>query len=493
MKPIIFSLIIFCITLSQANNDRAIYIKKYASETKTALVIGNSNYNNSSLSKLKNPVNDARAVRDKLKEKNFDVLYLENGTQRQIDKIVKKFKSKLKNSGVGLFYFAGHGLEVDKKNYLIPIGANVADEMDVKYEALAVNEIVDRMKQSSTRLNIVVLDACRNNPFKRGAGGLAPMTNAKGTLIAYATDSGSTASDNVNESNGLFTKHFLKALDKPINQRELFHNIRKGVNDESNGRQLPYLNDGTIGDFFFTLSDAIYQKSNAKQLHSLTIKTSPKDAIVKITNIKQKYYNGMQLKEGQYDLKISKNGYITKYGKVVLKKDKHIYIILNETNKSYNNENKKVWNDKKSGLMWQKDINREEFTWNQARIYCNSLSLGQYSGWRMPSINELLTLGNIPLQKTNSQLSIEENGKILINWFSKNKNKGLPNKYSKTKVSFIKKELLFSMNFEYQTFWSSSIEALYEPWIVEFSMGVSDNSSLSKYDKAHVRCVRSNN
>lgn len=166
-------------SLFASTNDRALYIKKYANETKTALVIGNSNYNNQNLSKLKNPVNDARAVRDKLKEKNFDVLYLEDGTQREIDKIVRKFKSKLKNSGVGLFYFAGHGLEVDKKNYLIPIGANVSDEMDVKYESLAVNEIVDRMKKSSTRLNIVVLDACRNNPFKRGAGGLGSYDKCK--------------------------------------------------------------------------------------------------------------------------------------------------------------------------------------------------------------------------------------------------------------------------------------------------------------------------
>ena len=310
--------ILFLITnVLSANTDRALYIKKYANETKIALVIGNSNYNNRSLSKLKNPVNDARAVRDKLRQKDFEVLYLEDGTQRQIDKIIRKFSNKLKHSKVGLFYFAGHGLEVDKKNYLIPIGANVSDEDDVKYEALAVNKIVDKMKRSGTRLNLVILDACRNNPFKRGSGGLAPMQNAKGTLIAYATDSGSTASDNSNEKNGLFTKHFLKALDEPLNQREFFHKIRMGVYKASGDKQLPYLNDGTIGDFFFTVSDTIYEKSKvsfnniAPTLFTLTINTTPYNAKVSITNIKPKYYDGIKLKKGKYSIKVSKNGYIT--------------------------------------------------------------------------------------------------------------------------------------------------------------------------------------
>ncbi len=330
---LIFIFLLIPFLLFASTNDRALYIEKYASEKKVALVIGNSNYDNKSLSKLKNPINDARAVRDKLKEKNFEVLYLEDATQREIDKEVRKFSDKLKNSGVGLFYFAGHGLEVDKKNYLIPIGANVSDEVDVKYEALGVNEIVDRMKRSGTRLNLVVLDACRNNPFKRGAGGLAPMQNAKGTLIAYATDSGSTASDNPNEQNGLFTKHFLKALDEPLNQREFFHKVRKSVYEASNGKQLPYLNDGTIGDFFFTVTDIKYQSSvslqdEKQQFYTLFINPTPYDATVQITNISPKYHDGIKLKKGSYDIKVSKDGYVSKSGTIELKSDLNINVEL---------------------------------------------------------------------------------------------------------------------------------------------------------------------
>jgi hypothetical protein len=141
------------------------------------------------------------------------------------------------------------------------------------------------MKKSGTRLNLVVLDACRNNPFKRGAGGLATMENAKGTLIAYATDSGSTANDNPNEENGLFTKHFLNTLDEPLNQRELFYKIRKGVHDASDGRQLPYLNDGTIGDFFF-VKDTKYLEKNIdiSEIGEEAIFLSP-DGYMRIKNV----------------------------------------------------------------------------------------------------------------------------------------------------------------------------------------------------------------
>jgi hypothetical protein len=251
---IAFLLIPFLLFASTA--DRALYLKQYSNETKTALVIGNANYDGNTLSKLKNPINDARAVRDKLQKKGFDVLYLEDVNMRTIDRTLREFTDKLRNSKVGLFYFAGHGIEVKNQNYLLPLEAKIKDEYDVKYETLSVSEIVDRMKNSGTRLNMVLLDACRSNPFKRGASGLAAMENAQGTLIAFATDSGSTAADNPNESNGLFTKHLLKAFDKPVNQRELFAQVRENVFKESHQEQTPYLNDGTIGTFYFTLPDS---------------------------------------------------------------------------------------------------------------------------------------------------------------------------------------------------------------------------------------------
>ncbi len=352
-------IIMFITTTLSANNDRALklYKQNHGGETKVALIVGNSNYNNRNLSKLKNPVNDARAVRDKLKEKDFEVLYIEDATQRELDKIIRRFTNKLKHSKVGLFYFAGHGLEVDKQNYLIPIGAKVSDIDDVKYEALAVNKIVDKMKRSGTRLNLVILDACRNNPFKRGTGGLAAMSNAKGTLIAYATDSGSTASDNPNEKNGLFTKHFLKALDEPLNQREFFHKIRMSVYKASGDKQLPYLNDGTIGDFYFSVDGKVNYVLNNNTNKELL------DRLAKL----------------EKELERTK--------KSTFKAPKKTYIPGSISN---------VWIDKSTGLMWQdnKEAKTIYTNWEGTEIYCQNLSLAGYSDWHLPNIDELKDLYN---------------------------------------------------------------------------------------------------
>jgi uncharacterized caspase-like protein len=205
-----------------ANNDRALYLKKYKNEKKVALVIGNSDYSGK-LSKLKNPINDANDVKNQLEKLGFEVIIVTNADQKRIDRKLREFVTKLKTAGVGLFYFAGHGLSVDNQNYLIPLKADISDKYNIKYGSLAVNEVVDRMNDSKTRLNMLILDACRNDPFSRGGGGLSSMPNAKGTLIAYATSAGDVAKDNVNGRNGLYTKHFLKYLKSSnLNQREFF-------------------------------------------------------------------------------------------------------------------------------------------------------------------------------------------------------------------------------------------------------------------------------
>jgi uncharacterized caspase-like protein len=258
-------ILLFSISILWSNSDRAMYLKKYKNEKKVALVVGNSEYKN--LAKLKNPINDANDVSKALKNLGFEVMTVTNATQSRLDRKLREFSVKLNSAGVGLFYFAGHGIEVEKKNYLVPLQADISDKLSVKYNALSVDEVVDRMKSSKTRLNLVVLDACRNDPFSRGGGGLAVMPNAKGTLIAYATAAGSVAKDNRSGRNGLYTKHFLKYIKKAnLNQRDLFHKIRTDVYRESGQDQLPYLNDGTIGDFYFVVDDKIdyVKKSNDK-------------------------------------------------------------------------------------------------------------------------------------------------------------------------------------------------------------------------------------
>jgi len=342
------------------------------SEKRIALVVGNANYYN--FAKLKNPINDSRAVRDRLKQKGFEVIYGENLNRRELDKRVNRFNTKLKNSSIGLFYFAGHGVEVEKKNYLIPIGANINSEVDIKYEALIVDKIVDKMRRAKTRLNFIILDACRSNPFKRGAGGLAPMSNAKGTLIAYATDSGDTASDNTRGRHGLFTKYFLETLDKPLNQREFFHQIRKMVYKSSGEKQLPYLNDGTIGDFYFTLpntlpqlpqkqKESVFSFANKKPTNFyLTINTTPKNTTIKFLNSPIKYYDKIILKKGFYKIEVSKKGYYTKSGSVDLQKDTTITINLDKREKVYK---KNVIKSVNNGSKIQKGVVVIDGLWYQ--------------------------------------------------------------------------------------------------------------------------------
>jgi uncharacterized caspase-like protein len=333
-----------------ANNDRALYLKKYKNEKKVALVIGNSDYSGK-LSKLKNPINDANDVKDQLENLGFEVIIVTNADQKRIDRKLREFVTKLKTAGVGLFYFAGHGLSVDNQNYLIPLKADINDKYSVKYGSLAVNEVVDRMKNSKTRLNMLILDACRNDPFSRGGGGLSSMPNAKGTLIAYATSAGDVAKDNVGGRNGLYTKHFLKYLKSSnLNQREFFHKIRQGVYNESKKDQLPYLNDGTIGDFYFKVDTNINY-------------TKPKQPTI------EKNY---------------------------------------ETRKTINNNiiSSRVWKDEQTKLLWQNEPFSNEdvksyhdrkksirvLNWEDANNYCKNLNIDGIDTFRLPTIKELDTL-----------------------------------------------------------------------------------------------------
>ncbi len=250
IKPILaFFLLTFFI---EAGNDRSIYRKKHGNENKVALVIGNSNYTH--FSPLKNTLNDAEDMRKVLKAKGFDVLYLQNGNLEDMETIVDKFASKLGEGGVGFFYYAGHGLEIGGKNYLVPVGTNIDKKTRVKYKAFPVDMIIDEMKNSHNRLNIIVLDACRNDPFSRGGGGLAQINNAKGMYIAFATAPGEVASDGRSGSNGLFTKYLIQNINKPnLTLERVFKLTRASVDKESNGKQMPWTNSNLTGDFYFQL------------------------------------------------------------------------------------------------------------------------------------------------------------------------------------------------------------------------------------------------
>ena len=247
------------ITFSQATN----------LNQRVALVIGNADYK---LGPLLNPVNDARAISDALISANFDVIKYENlATMADMKKAVREFGLRIQNGGVGLFYYAGHGMQVNGSNYLIPVQAEIYNEEEVEFESLDVNFVLGQMENAHNRMNIIILDACRDNPFSRSwrsassAKGLAFINAPAGTLIAYATAPGSVASDGTG-NNGLYTEEILKQINKiGLKIEDVFKNVRAGVMAQSNKMQTPWESSSLVGDFYFVEKSSSSASSEAAE------------------------------------------------------------------------------------------------------------------------------------------------------------------------------------------------------------------------------------
>lgn len=231
--------------------DRTLAVAKQASpERRIALVIGNARYPGAA---LRNPVNDARDVARTLRRLGFDVLEKTDVSQKEMNRAITQFGEKLDANSIALFFYAGHGLQVRGKNYLVPIDAQIASEASVRSETVDVDSLLEQL--ISSPLNVVILDACRNNPFERRfrsiGGGLAQMEAPKGTLIAYATSPGKVASDG-DGRNGLYTQELLKQIENPgLPVEALFKRVRAGVARATGDNQIPWESSSLTGDFFF--------------------------------------------------------------------------------------------------------------------------------------------------------------------------------------------------------------------------------------------------
>ncbi len=224
----------------------------------TALVIGNAAY--SEVSQLKNPTNDADDIAAILAKHDFDVIKKTDCTHKQMDVALKEFRAALKDSDVGLFFFAGHGMQIDGENYLAAVDADADNETDAKHSSLALNRVIETMEKSGTATNIVVLDACRENPFERAwrrsasLRGLAPVYAPKGTIIAYATSPGQIARDGTGR-NGAYTAALLKHIDTPdLSLESMFKRVRNTLSAATSGKQISWEHTSLAGDFFFNLS-----------------------------------------------------------------------------------------------------------------------------------------------------------------------------------------------------------------------------------------------
>lgn len=217
-----------------------------ASGRRVALVIGIDNYPRSP---LLNARNDARAMASSLRELGFTVTLLEDITRSQMVGSVSAFSEALQPDDVAFFFYAGHGVQLEGENYLVPADFDGASSTAARLNTLPVGELQSALGRA--KVSVIVLDACRNNPFanaRSGGRGLAPI-EARGNIIAFATGAGQTASDNSAAGNGLFTEQLLATLREPnLPLRDIFYRVRQRVYQATNGQQFPAVYDGLLGE-----------------------------------------------------------------------------------------------------------------------------------------------------------------------------------------------------------------------------------------------------
>jgi hypothetical protein len=231
-----------------------------AADKRVALVVGNGAYQNTD--PLPNPANDGREVAAALRRLGFDVIEGTDQDKAGMQALLRQFSAQLPGADASLFFYAGHGLQVERRNWMVPVDAALQSEIDLPFEGVAVDTVLDLMEQT-TPLRLVFLDACRDNPLARrlsrsapsrslGVGrGLARMSNRTGTLIAFATEPDEVALDGEGEHSP-FTEALLEHIETPgLEVRQMLSRVRATVIDTTNGEQLPLDTSALIDDFYF--------------------------------------------------------------------------------------------------------------------------------------------------------------------------------------------------------------------------------------------------
>lgn len=223
-----------------------------------ALIIGNNAYPDAV---LKNAVNDATDIAARLTELGFTCTLATDASHKEMDQNLSVFASHLSLNEVGLFFFAGHGMQIDGENYLAAVDTNFERELDAKFSCLPLNKVIETMELGSGRTSIIILDACRNNPYERrwrGAAlrGLAPVYAPKGMIIGYATSPGQVASDG-NGRNGAYSEAILSHLNQQdLSIETFFKRVRNSLSSSTNGKQISWEHTSLMGDYFFNHSRA---------------------------------------------------------------------------------------------------------------------------------------------------------------------------------------------------------------------------------------------
>ena len=282
---------------------------------RVALVVGNAAYRHTV--PLDNPKNDAQDIGKALKRLGFEVEVETDLSRSDFEKVLRAFGDRVEGASAALFFYAGHGIQVDGTNYLVPIDARLRKKKHLKREAISLNGILEDMEGTS-KVNLVLLDACRDNPLSRSLArslrgtrsvvgmGLAPVDASTGTLISFATKDGATASDGRGR-NSPYTKALLNHIEQSgVDVRLMLGDVGSTVEEATGGKQVPWTYGSLRGRFHLARGSIIEEEAA-----HLTVQTDPSDAKVRILNIQPKYQPGMLLDPGRYHLEVSKSGHKT--------------------------------------------------------------------------------------------------------------------------------------------------------------------------------------
>lgn len=273
------------------------------SEKRVALIVGNSSYKDYPLN---NPTNDAKKMKETLESVGFEVIIVLNSTQKNLKAAISTFGNKLSSqrNTIGLFYYAGHGIQANGKNYLVPVDANITSEADYEINCVNIEVLNDYIERASNQMNIIILDACRNNPFAKKnrsfgtAGGLVSFNAPTGTMIAFATAPGKVAADG-SEVNGLYTQELIKAIKIPnIKIEDVFKRVRIQVKKLSQDEQIPWENSSITGDFYFTSDNSPAVNNNFEKDEIVDIPVIKKEVNTDFKNQGLIYIKGTSFKMG---------------------------------------------------------------------------------------------------------------------------------------------------------------------------------------------------
>jgi hypothetical protein len=409
---------------------------------KVALVIGNKNYTNQT--GLKNPIKDAELIRDTLNGMGFEVLEAYNKDLNSLGDKLEEFIGKARNAKVAVVYYAGHGIGVGSKNYLIPLGATSLSKSNLSRKLLSVDELKEAVANAKG-FGVVLFDACRNSFFSGSIAGLSsgrtsralvpPTVTRANVLVSFSTQAGTKAEDDVN--GGDHSPYAIALSENLKNNRDIrlvMGSIRTRVYGLTFNQQYP-IEKNMLDGKSYCLSGVCQEIDNSEN---------------------------RRLREKIALLEQQRNVYVPP--KVVVEEPVQVVHTTNGITQIGNR-------------MYQNQAFTKEYTWEKAGEYCQGLTLGGYDNWRLPTRAELNKISNIKMY-----------GKYDKNWekwFDKNKHKrlkGVKNSH------FVKEEFIDNMTMKYSWFWTSESKDSSSAWLVDFNDG--DVYWLLKTDNLYALCVR---